>query len=258
MAALESIATAVNEAASATIEPNLQDLQEPPTDSNPEIARLKELLAQHPQGEKKRGTSHLEMQIGLFRLIQGAAYRSFRESFCANHETHLCVRDLPYRIADFVQFVRSTIALYKGLGVVESACNPLLDAVVKSVEDEYARLEHRIKNWKTIEKTPEMLAQEQAMLQARDKSATAKEKFAAGVELAMTIKKNSLNFTTPGCTRRQKHDARPQSPGTLRRTVRYCRLPRVRQQCGGLSVRAGHHLRWRDLIEDRGGYAARP
>ena len=194
VAALESIATAVNEAASATIEPNIQDLQEPPTDSNPEIARLKELLAQHPQGEKKRGTSRLEMQIGLFRLIQGAAYRSFRESFCANHETHLCVRDLPYRIADFVQFVRSAIALYKGLGVVESACNPLLDAVVKSLEDEYARLEHRIKNWKTIEKTPEMLAQEQAMLQARDKSATAKEKFAAGVELAITIKKNSLNL----------------------------------------------------------------
>ena len=194
VAALESIATAVNEAASATIEPNLQDLQEPPTDCNREIARLKELLAQHPQAQKKRGTSRLEMQIGLFRLIQGAAYRSFRESFCANHETHLCVRDLPYRIADFVRFVRSAIALYKGLGVVESACNPLLDAVVKSLEDEYARLEHRIKNWKTIEKTPEMLAQEQAMLQARDKSATAKEKFAAGVELAMTIKKNSLNL----------------------------------------------------------------
>jgi hypothetical protein len=194
VAALESIAPAVNEAASATIEPNLQDLQEPPTDCNREIARLKELLAQHPQAQKKRGTSRLEMQIGLFRLIQGAAYRSFRESFCANHETHLCVRDLPYRIADFVRFVRSAIGLYKGLGVVESACNPLLDAVVKSLEDEYARLEHRIKNWKTIEKTPEMLAQEQAMLQARDKSATAKEKFAAGVELAMTIKKKSLNL----------------------------------------------------------------
>src|SRR4028119_805036 len=127
VAALESIATAVNEAASATIEPNLQDLQEPPTDCNREIARLKELLAQHPQAEKKRGTSRLEMQIGLFRLIQGAAYRSFRESFCANHETHLCMRDLPYRIADFVRFVRSAIALYKGLGIVESACNPLLD-----------------------------------------------------------------------------------------------------------------------------------
>ena len=193
-AAIESIATVVNEAASATIEPNLQDIQEPPTDSNQEIARLKELLAQHPQTEKKRGTSRLEMQIGLFRLIQGAAYRSFRESFSANHETHLRVRNLPYRIVDFVRFVKSAIALYKGLGVVESACNPLLDAVVKSLEDEYGRLEHRIKNWKTIEKTPEMLAEEKAMLEARGKSATAKEKFGAAVELAMTIKKDSLNL----------------------------------------------------------------
>lgn len=190
-AAIATTATAIDEAASATIEPNLE---EAPTDSNPEIARLKELLAQHPQAENKRGTSRLQMQIGLFRLIQGAAYRSFRESFSANHETHLRVRNLPYRIADFVQFVRCAIALYKGLGVVESACNPLLDAVVKSLEDEYARLEHRIKNWKTIEKTPEMLAQEQAMLQARDKSATAKEKFGAAVELAMTIKKDSVNL----------------------------------------------------------------
>lgn len=190
-AAIESTATAINEAASATIEPNLE---EAPTDSNPEIARLKELLAQHPQAEKKRGTSRLQMQIGLFRLIQGAAYRSFRESFSANHETHLRVRNLPYRIVDFVQFVRSAIGLYKGLGVVESACNPLLDAVVKSLEEEYARLQDRIKNWKTIEKTPEMLAEQKAMLEARGKSATAKEKFAAGVEFAITIKKKSLNL----------------------------------------------------------------
>ncbi|AFZ10397.1 putative signal transduction protein with EFhand domain [Oscillatoria nigro-viridis PCC 7112] len=190
-AAIATTATAIDEADSATIEPNLE---EAPTDSNPEIARLKELLAQHPQAESKRGTSRLQMQIGLFRLIQGAAYRSFRESFSANHETHLRVRNLPYRIADFVQFVRCAIGLYKGLGVVESACNPVLDAVVKSIEDEYARLQDRIKNWKTIEKTPEMLAEQKAMLEARGKSATAKEKFAAGVEFAITIKKKSLNL----------------------------------------------------------------
>ena len=190
-AAIATTATALNDAATAGLESNLQ---EAPTDSNPEIARLKELLAQHPQSEKKRGTSRLQMQIGLFRLIQGAAYRCFRESFSANHETHLRVRNLPYRITDFVQFVRTAIALYKGLGVVESACNPLLDAVVKSIEDEYSRLEDRIKNWKTIEKTPEMLAEEKAILEARGKSATVKEKFAAGVEFAITIKKKSLNL----------------------------------------------------------------
>ena len=42
-----------------------------------------------------QGTSRLQMQIGLFRLIQGADYRCFRKSFCANHETHLRVKNLP-------------------------------------------------------------------------------------------------------------------------------------------------------------------
>ncbi|MCM0590020.1 MAG: EF-hand domain-containing protein [Gloeotrichia echinulata DVL01] len=163
-------------------------------DENPEVVRLKELLAQHPQDQKERATSPLQMQIGLFRLIQGAAYRSFRESFSANHETHLRVRNLPYKITDFVQFIQQAIALYKGLDIVETACHPLLDAVVESIKQEYTRLEDRIKNWNTIEKTPQMLAEDQAMQEARRKSTSVKEKFAAGVEFAITLKKKHFSF----------------------------------------------------------------
>lgn len=134
------------------------------------------------------------MQIGLFRLIQGAAYRCFRESFCANHETHLRVKNLPYRITDFVPFVEGTIALYKALGIVEPACYPVLDALVTSIVAEYAQLEARIQHWESIEKNPEMLATEQAMLAAREKSATVQEKFAAGVEFAITLKKKQLTL----------------------------------------------------------------
>lgn len=79
--------------------------------SSPEIERLKALLALHPQEEKPRGTSRLQMQIGLFRLLQGAAYRSFQESFSANHETHLQVRNLPYRITDFARFIAVTTSM---------------------------------------------------------------------------------------------------------------------------------------------------
>ncbi|MFN6486910.1 MULTISPECIES: EF-hand domain-containing protein [unclassified Nostoc] len=176
----------------ATTQPNLQEAG----NTTPELAQLKEQLAQHPNSpnQKKSGTSRLQMQIGLFRLIQGAAYRSFRESFSANHETHLRVKNLPYRITDFVEFVKQAIALYKGLGVVEEACHPVLDAVVESIADEYARLQDRIKNWKTVAKTPEMLAEEKAILEARSKFANVKEKFAAGVEFAITIKKKSLSL----------------------------------------------------------------
>jgi len=144
--------------------------------------------------EQRAGTSPLQMQIGLFRLLQGAAYRCFRESFSANHETHLRVKKLPYRITDFVKFVERAIELYKGLGIVEEAVHPLLDEVVTSITNEYSRLEERIKNWKTIEKTPEMSAEEKAILEARGKSATVKQKFAAGVEFAITLKKKSLSF----------------------------------------------------------------
>lgn len=192
-----NVATTIagNVAATAqTTESAALSAEEADNDFNPELAKLKELLAKHPHNEKVRGTSRLQMQIGLFRLIQGAAYRCFRESFSANHETHLRVRNLPYRISEFVPFVQTAIALYKELGIVEEACYPVLDAVVQSISEEYARLEERIQNWKTLEKTPEMLAEEQAMLAARSQSANAREKFAAGVEFAITMKKQQLSI----------------------------------------------------------------
>ncbi|WP_199247608.1 EF-hand domain-containing protein [[Phormidium] sp. ETS-05] len=160
-----------------------------------EVDQLKQLLSQHPRQEQGRGTSRLQMQIGLFRLIQGAAYRSFRENFSANSETHLRAKNLPYRIGDFTKFVEKAIGLYKGLGIVDPACYPVLDAVVESIQAEYARLQQRIANWATIEKTPEMLAEEQAMIEARSKSTTVREKFAAGVEFAITMKKKHISLS---------------------------------------------------------------
>jgi Ca2+-binding EF-hand superfamily protein len=147
-----------------------------------------------PVAANRQGTSRLQMQMGLFRLLQGAAYRCFRESFCANHETHLRVKNLPYCMTDFVPFVKETIALYKALGVIEPACYPVLDTLVTSIVEEYARLEARIQQWDSIEKTPAMLATEQAMLATRKKSVTVQEKFAAGIEFAITLKKQRLNL----------------------------------------------------------------
>jgi Ca2+-binding EF-hand superfamily protein len=161
--------------------------------NNINLAQLPDSITQHSPSEKIRGTSRFQMQIGMFRLIQGAAYRCFRESFSANHETHLQVKSLPYRISDFVLFVQTAISLYKELDIVETACHPLLDAVTQSITAEYARLETRITDWPNLHKTPAMLAEAAAMLAARSKSANAREKFAAGVEFAITMKKQRLN-----------------------------------------------------------------
>jgi Ca2+-binding EF-hand superfamily protein len=161
-------------------------------DSNLNLVPLPGDIAKQFTEEKIRGTSRFQMQIGMFRLIQGAAYRCFRESFSANHETHLQVKSLPYRISDFVLFVQTAITLYKELDIVEAACHPLLDAVMQSITAEYARLETRISDWPNLNKSSEMLAEAEAMLAARSKSANTREKFAAGVEFAITMKKQRL------------------------------------------------------------------
>lgn len=163
-------------------------------DGDSELARLKVLLAKHPHSEERRGTSRLQMQIGMFRFLQGAAYRCFRENFSLHHETHLKVRDLPYRLPDFVSLIKTAIALYKGLGVVDEACHPVLDAVVESVAHAYAQLQERIQNWASLPKTPEMLAEAQAMLESRQKSTAVRDKFAASVEFAITMKKKKVRL----------------------------------------------------------------
>ncbi|MCY0994035.1 EF-hand domain-containing protein [Nannocystis sp. ILAH1] len=167
---------------------------EPQATVEVEIARLREQNARSSEAGKVRGTSVLQLQIGLFRLIQGAAYRCFRESFSANHETHLRVRNLPYRISEFVPFVRTAMSLYKALGVVEEVCHPTLDAVVESLEAEYARLQRRIADWQTVPKTAEMLAEHEAMVAARSRSENTREKFAAGVEFAISMRKQRLGL----------------------------------------------------------------
>jgi hypothetical protein len=57
--------TTSNEAAAASTQPT-------PETTTPELAQLREQLAQQPNSpnQKKSGTSPLQMQIGLFRLIQ--------------------------------------------------------------------------------------------------------------------------------------------------------------------------------------------
>ena len=160
-----------------------------------ELARLREQLARQGREDKVRGTSILQFQIGLFRLIQGAAYRCFRESFSANHETHLRVRNLPYRIPEFVAFVKAAMRLYKGLGIVDEVCHPMIDAVSESLDAEYGRLQERIATWETIEKTPEMVSEHEAMVEARSRSANTREKFAAGIELAIALQKRKLRLS---------------------------------------------------------------
>ncbi len=159
-----------------------------------ELAHVRALLARHPRDVPEHGSSTLQLQIGLFRLIQGAAYRCFRTSFSANHETHLPVRDLPYRISDLVPFVRAAIELYKGLGIVSMECHSVLDAVPTSLEAEYGRLLARVKNWNSVEKTPAMLAEAQQMSNSSRSAVTNRARFVMFVEKVLGKHKPVLEF----------------------------------------------------------------
>ena len=140
------------------------------------------------------GTSALQMQIGFFRLLQGAAYRCFRANFSANHGTHLPVRNLPYRISDFVEFVDTAIAFYKQLGIVSADCHPVLDALTTSIRDEYQRLLRRIENWEVIEKTAEMLREAMTIRANAAAAVQHRTQYVAAVERMLAAQKTSLEF----------------------------------------------------------------
>ena len=103
-----------------------------------------------------QGTSPLQMQIGWFRLLQGAAYRSFRESYSANSETHLRAYDLPYTIPDFVRFVNAAVDLYLSLGIVEDGAEEPFETLRESVNRAEAELRDRMARWDEIPHTEAM------------------------------------------------------------------------------------------------------
>lgn len=106
------------------------------------------------------GTSPLQMQIGFFRLVQGAAYRCFRASYSANSETHLRAYDLPYSIFNFANFVNKAIDFYKTLGVVAPDAHQPLEDLRASVNDSVDALRARMEAWDPATASPAMRAAE--------------------------------------------------------------------------------------------------
>ena len=137
-------------------------------------------------GANKGGTSPLQMRIGLFRLLQGAAYRSFRENYSANSETHLRAYDLPYTIPNFAGFVNAALDLYQSLGIVEVGAEEPFEDLRSSVNGMLAQLEHRMANWSSLEPTAEMAAAEQVIEAELDGLEHHHQVFAAAMELVLS------------------------------------------------------------------------
>lgn len=147
-----------------------------------------------PRGYPADGTiSPLQMQTGFFRLLQGAAYRTFRESYAANSESHLRARDLPYTVADFAAFVRNTTGFYLSLGLV-SGDRALAEfhRLVAMVDDQHLALVDRIARWDSIEKTNAMILAEAQLDAGLAALADHRQRFSEAVDYLLALRQHGI------------------------------------------------------------------
>lgn len=145
-------------------------------------------------GSGAHGTiSPLALQTGFFRLVQGAAYRTFRESWSANSETHQRARDLPYTVADFVAFVRAATDYYLSLGIVTGTrARAEFAKLAMLIEDEYRALLDRIETWDRLDKTPAMLAAEAILDREAQESTDHRRLFALAVDYLLALRQHGI------------------------------------------------------------------
>ena len=194
-------------------------------------------------------TSPLQLQIGFFRLLQGAAYRSFRESYSANAETHLRARDLPYTIPDFDAFVTAAVDLYLALDVVDGrAAQAEFRHLARLVSDEVAALRDRIARWDRIDPTPEMREAEGRLDAERAALASNRALFAECVEYLLTLRLHGIapEAATPDSLSRHELDR-----------LRHAELEAEHHGAGGgaAPVASGYLDSWNPVLVDGG---ARP
>jgi len=89
------------------------------------------------------GTSLLELQTGMFRLVQGAAYRVHRGQFSANYHTHQTAKVLPYTFPNFVKLVDALAELLSKLRI-DGISTERWQELQKRVHLEYDALKRRI------------------------------------------------------------------------------------------------------------------
>ena len=79
-----------------------------------------------------------EIRIGIYRLLSGAAYRTFRPNYSTNK------KDDPYIFDDFVELIRKTVTLVIELRIVPRFKHRYLNRLVEMVECEYHELLERV------------------------------------------------------------------------------------------------------------------
>ncbi|MFW5641154.1 MAG: hypothetical protein ACOCY0_00135 [Roseicyclus sp.] len=165
----------------------------PPAPGDPR-PRLVTAKPPPPTADDAEPTAALfQMQIGFFRLLQGAAYRSFRENYAAHSETHLRARDLPYTLPDFVTFVDAAVDLHLRLGLVDPG-GPAEEfrTLARLVQEEKDRLDARIADWSGAQVTPEMAAAEAAIAAARAEAVEHRRLLSDALEMILVLRMHGI------------------------------------------------------------------
>ncbi|WP_405404177.1 hypothetical protein [Paracoccus sp. Ld10] len=164
------------------------------------------VLPSRPQGDNA-GMSPLALKIGFFRLMQGAAYRSFRENYAANSETHIRARDLPYTVEDFAHFTTAAIDYYLALGIVtDPECVAEFRRLDTMVQDEVARLHARIQDWPRLPKTPAMLAAQANIATARQGRVQRQDLAHAVLEFVLSMRAHGLGINQASAEAMVRHE----------------------------------------------------
>jgi hypothetical protein len=140
-----------------------------------------------------RPIAPLQLQIGFFRLLQGAAYRSFRDNYSANSETHLRAHDLPYTIRDFRVFAEALVELYLALGLVSGdKVRAEFQLLVDSINMACFELDHRITNWRDLTVTPQMACAEREIAAMRAEAIDKRRHLADALEMALVMQQHDI------------------------------------------------------------------
>jgi hypothetical protein len=140
-----------------------------------------------------RPISPLQLQTGFFRLLQGAAYRSFRDNYSANSETHLRARDLPYTIRDFRVFAEALVELYLALGLVQGdKARAEFQLLVNGINEACSDLDHRITHWRDVTLTPQMAAAEREIAAFRAEEIDERRHLADALEMALVMQQYGI------------------------------------------------------------------
>lgn len=102
----------------------------------------------------RNGCSLLDIQKGIFCLLQGAAYRVYGTDYALDPATEKPDRSLPYTWKNFVMFVKATMELYKSMNILDEACHKELDALSNMVAEQEQKIRQTVKEW-TKEKQAE-------------------------------------------------------------------------------------------------------